>query len=444
MMRVLVVKMMKRSFVLAVAIAMAVPASAQPRRIPEGFVLAVGGDLLGPYDVVSPQLDADHKKIISLFQGADAGFANAEASIFDRNSFKGWAAPMNGGGIPLHSPAAAMDFKRMGVDLFSLANNHATDWGTEGMAATVRTMDSLGLAYAGGGMSLKAARAPGYFQSPKGRVALVATASTFTALSPAADATDRTGPRPGASTLATTSATLVSQEEMDALAKVAATVGGGRGRGGAGTPGPRNQLTLGGARFQVSTRRGQTYQANPRDVSEIVGSVTEAERNADLVVLSIHAHETSSGPNGESIPGDFLPDFFHTAIDSGADVVVRHGPHGVGGVEIYKGRPIFYDMGSLFFSLGNANREMTSNGRPMQLPTSYYESMIALVEFRGGTLHEVRLYPTVFDAAGGPVKGVPKPAPPETAARILESIRVQSLAHGTVVRIENGVGIVRP
>ena len=50
-----------------------------------------------------------------------------------------------------------------------------------------------------------------------------------------------------------------------------------------------------------------------------------------------------------AVPADFLPLLFHKAIDAGADVVIRHGPHELNGIEIYKGKPIFYSLGSLFF-----------------------------------------------------------------------------------------------
>ena len=33
-------------------------------------------------------------------------------------------------------------------------------------------------------------------------------------------------------------------------------------------------------------------------------------------------------------------------IDAGADIVVGHGPHLLRGMEIYKGKPIFYSLGN--------------------------------------------------------------------------------------------------
>ena len=51
-------------------------------------------------------------------------------------------------------------------------------------------------------------------------------------------------------------------------------------------------------------------------------------------------------PKGsQSLEGsDFVKKFAHDAIDAGADICLFHGMHGKG-IEIYKGKPIFYDLG---------------------------------------------------------------------------------------------------
>ena len=44
------------------------------------------------------------------------------------------------------------------------------------------------------------------------------------------------------------------------------------------------------------------------------------------------------------------------AIDSGADIVVGHGPHYSLPVEVYRGKPIFYGLGSFSFHTGHGGR----------------------------------------------------------------------------------------
>ncbi len=49
----------------------------------------------------------------------------------------------------------------------------------------------------------------------------------------------------------------------------------------------------------------------------------------------------------------YMTQIAHTAIDAGADVVMGHGPHHSLAVEAYKGKPIFYGLGSFSFHTGH-------------------------------------------------------------------------------------------
>jgi len=82
--------------------------------------------------------------------------------------------------------------------------------------------------------------------------------------------------------------------------------------------------------------------------------VTEADKRADLVVVSFHGGAEGTGaqhvPNRtELFAGEErgnLPLFARTVIDAGADLVLGHGPHVMRGMEIYKGRLINYSLGN--------------------------------------------------------------------------------------------------
>ena len=67
----------------------------------------------------------------------------------------------------------------MGFDMVSMANNHTGDYGPGGVRSTTRVVDEVGLMHAGTGENLDEARAPGYLETPGGRVALISAASTF-------------------------------------------------------------------------------------------------------------------------------------------------------------------------------------------------------------------------------------------------------------------------
>jgi poly-gamma-glutamate capsule biosynthesis protein CapA/YwtB (metallophosphatase superfamily) len=56
----------------------------------------------------------------------------------------------------------------------------------------------------------------------------------------------------------------------------------------------------------------------------------------------------------------YMKEIAHAAIDSGADIVVGHGPHYALAVEVYRGRPIFYGLGSFSFHTGHGGRRHDS------------------------------------------------------------------------------------
>ncbi len=112
----------------------------------------------------------------------------------------------------------------------------------------------------------------------------------------------------------------------------------------------------------------------------MIKSISDAKRANDLVAFSIHAHEVATSGSTASA-AEFLPPLFHEAIDAGADIVLRSGPHVLGGVEIYKGKPIFYGLNSLFFIVGGAEAG-TNAARRQQ--TGFYDSAVGVTEFKGG------------------------------------------------------------
>ena len=83
-------------------------------------------------------------------------------------------------------------------------------------------------------------------------------------------------------------------------------------------------------------------------------SCAERPREADLVVVAMHAGAEGSGathvPHGtETFLGENRGDsrrFAHAVIDAGADLVVGSGPHVIRGVERYHGRLIAYSTGN--------------------------------------------------------------------------------------------------
>ena len=82
--------------------------------------------------------------------------------------------------------------------------------------------------------------------------------------------------------------------------------------------------------------------------------VAEAKNNADIVVVSMHAGaEGTAALHVKNKPEFFYGEnrgnsiqFARTMIDTGADLVIGHGPHVPRAMEIYKGKLIAYSLGN--------------------------------------------------------------------------------------------------
>lgn len=442
--------------ILAANLATAAPAAVQ---VPDGFTFAAGGDMIGPYHDLN-LADPGFAKVTSLFRGADLGFANQEGSIFDLKTYKGFPAAENGGGYPLQPAAFARTIKAMGISLVSKANNHATDWGTEGLAATLGWLAAAGVTQGGAGEGLEAARAPVYLDTVKGRAGLVDTASTFPPMAVAGPSVTRfdiaSRPRIGISALHVREVGQVTARQLAALRAIAGPLDFG------GSP-QSKEVRLGDQIFRASAKTGTLWEMNPDDENAILASVKAARARTKFLLFSIHAHQTAGnddaggGPyepmvlhwaneaaSGEDPrPANFEPELFHAAIDAGADAVVRTGPHVLGGIEIYKGKPIFYSLGSLFFDFRGKRSYTTPAGQVMRFPDGYFQTVIPVTRYKNGRVDEIRLYPFAIEGDGGPAGGMPHPASAEEARRILSGLQKMSAVYGTRISIENGVGIIR-
>ena len=127
------------------AVLLTEPALAQdalPATVKDGFSLAVTGDLIGPEHPITGLGDPGTLRIVKLLSGADVAFGNQEGAIFDLDKFSGYPAAQNGGGTPINDASVAFDLKAMGFKIMSLANNHATDFGVEGLRETRRSLDA--------------------------------------------------------------------------------------------------------------------------------------------------------------------------------------------------------------------------------------------------------------------------------------------------------------
>lgn len=426
--------------------------------VSDGFTLAAVGDLIIARPVAQLN-DPSFAGVVKLLQKGDVTFGNFEGSAIDTRRFTGYPAAEFGGVWIIGPPEVAKDLKTMGFDIVSRANNHATDWGLEGMRLTSDALDAAGLIHAGTGETRAAARAGRFFETDKGRIAVVSMASSFTPMSRAMDPVGEAAGRPGLSGIRTTRHVLVTAEELERLRKIRDEQPPGAIR--PDPEEPKDVVELFGTAYKVGDRRGYTYTVDAIDEQEILKAIRNAKLSADFVIATIHAHDPG---NWSETPADFLPILARKAIDAGADAWVGHGPHQLRGIEIYKGKPIFHSLGDFIFQLDLLQpvgqdlyerfKKDPATVTDAEFSTFWtdrtfegdvwYQSVIAESRFASGGLAEIRLHPVDLGAGKRAAnRGVPRLASPEVARVILERLQRLSNPFGTTIAIEQNVGVVR-
>jgi len=439
-------------------------AGAQKPGLTDDMKITLAGD-----SIVNRRLsvfdDPSSKGLFDFIRQSTAAFTNFE-TLVTNYAYPG--AAVSGGAYQSSPSWIPSELKWAGFNIVSTANNHAFDFGVEGMQSTLRALDDAGLVHAGSGNNLALARSPAFLDTKKGRVALVAVASTFTEGSLAGEQRPDLIGRPGVSPLRFTTTYTVNKEVFETLKKVAAlTAGGGEGGEGNATRSQDalSRLRLGGLQFQLGDSEAVSTQLNKRDLEALEASVRDAHRQADWVIVSSHTHE--SGPGGQSVPPDFLIAAAHAAIDSGADIFVAHGPHILRGIEIYKGKPIFYSLGNFIFenetmlfqpaeSYESSNlpenasvadyfdNRSANDTRGFPANKAVWESVVAEVSFHPDhTLDQITLVPISLGyMEPRSQRGRPRLSSPERSKATIDEIAKLSGPFGTAVTYQAGRGVV--
>lgn len=145
---------------------------------PFDFVLSFAGDINfdenwatmkyyntaenGIYDCISPEL-------IELMKEADIMCLNNEFT------YSTGGTPLKGKAYTFRAhPSRVEILKEMGVDIVSLANNHAYDYGPQSLIDTMATLKEAGISYVGAGHNIDEAMEPAYFEVDGKTIAYVA------------------------------------------------------------------------------------------------------------------------------------------------------------------------------------------------------------------------------------------------------------------------------
>ena len=423
--------------------------------------------------------EPEYLSLIQMFRDADIGFAHLEMNLHEQltPAIKGeWS-----GGYFGADPGIADDLKWAGFDMMSCAHNHNGDFGELGIMETIRHLARVGIVHAGTGPSLERAREPGYFDHKNGRAALISVSSGHRVDEAATRSTGIIPGRAGNNPLRFTTRLIVDPESFQMLKELSARLSRLHTRDVLELP-RLMELAEDELYFLARFAPGKevTIETTPhkKDLEANLRAVRDAARQANLVIVSHHHH----GPSVDrDCPETFVETFARLCIDEGADIYIGTGPHRDQGMEIYKGKPIFYSLGNLWaqsqflrripaegYEMYGLDTDMLPTLTPADYhdarigkgpPASYppdaqhphwWENTIAQVQIEKGKLVGITLHPiTLGYGHPGPerlngvrVEGRPMPAPPENGKRILERMVRLSTPYGTEIELKDGVGVV--
>ena len=257
----------------------------------------------------------------------------------------------------------------------------------------------------------------------------------------------------------------------------------------AGDTGTGSDLKAFGTQFRVMERPGEhSFDMDPKDLRAVLTQIKTGKQASDFMASNFHWHQNRydfQHYSYDHFPADFEIKFAHMAIDQGDDFFLAQGVHTIKGVEIYKGKPIFYGVSNFVFQsaimpqgkgslppvpgetatrrggalpegAGGRGARGSQQTAGDEIPGEHdnqgfwqlkanLEALLAYAHYENAQLTEVRSYPVDLGQTPrvGSQLGIPKRPTPAVANKILNEVIEYSKPWGTKITIEDGVGIIR-
>lgn len=420
-------------------------------------VAAVGDCLLSSRVSLLP--DARFLKLVDILRRADCAYGNCETALF--HAGEGFPAYKTMDPNVFCEPWGADEFKWLGLDIMSLANNHVMDFSFAGLFSTLQNLERVGIQTAGAGADLGRASRAGYVDTAAGMVALVSCTSWIPEKEhQASPGHAHMKGRPGFNPLNAKFVVRLGGTVFGDLRDVFARIGREMGQT---IPDEavqkQKEIAVGEFTAVPAEKTEEALLPDERDVARILQEIRIARQNARLVMVALHEH---NGLDRQSRPTQFQEEFARQCIDAGADLFFGTGPHAMWGIELYKGKAIFHSLGNFFFQEvrlispeayqrfgmpADSTDPMAFNAKFDEFfrDDIYWQSFVPLITFDGDNrLSEIKLYPLVIDRHE-PLyqRGVPGLAEGEQAAAVLDRLGELSRRFNTILTVQNGVGTVQ-
>ena len=255
--------------------------------------------------------NAPFTRVKDVLARADVRFANLECCFYAPSG----ARSLTDEGF-YADPALVQALRGARIDAVGTANN--VNYGAEAIVSSLRALDSVGMPHTGSGANSAAAHEPAYVKASGATVGFIQRTSVYWP---------------------------TNHEAGEHSAGVAAL----RGETAYRVPAHKTRPEI-----PPMNRPGVPPEvitwAEPKYLARLRQDIGRLRENADIVVASHHW-----GLHQDVL--QYMTEIAHAAIDAGADVVVGHGPHYSLPVEVYRGKPIFYGVGSFSFHTGHGGRK---------------------------------------------------------------------------------------
>lgn len=317
---------------------------------------------------------------VSCLRAHDIAVANLEMPLTRR----GWAMPKRT--TVRSDPAVIEDVAGLGIGAVSLANNHAGDYGPDGLLDTLDTCAAAGILACGAGRDRAAACLPVTLGTAGRTVVLLAFSCLLPNSSSAAE------DRPGVAPVRVDTAFEIDPDDL------------------AEQPGMAPMVRSWARRDDVDAACGAIARVKAADPSAVV-------------VVGVHwGVQADCLAPYQGLLAEYQRPLGHALVDAGADVVWGHHAHLLHPIEVYRGRPILYSLGNFLFERSGAFMEA--------------DTVIATVD--AGDELTLELTPVVLDQAG-----FPRAPEREAGDAVLAKVAHLSARFGTRIDLDAGRGRVR-
>ena len=271
-----------------------------------GITLLGCGDI-GP---IHPPMEKYAEQVASILADADFRFAQVERVYSDRGNLQ----IHSHGGHSRVPPGFASVFSDCGIDIASLASNHAMDWGEEGLLDTIEELQRRGITTLGAGRNLEEARKPVIVEKNGLRIGFLAYCA-------------------------------ILREGYAATSK------------SAGVAPLRVRTFYEPIDYQPGAPARTFTVPYPEDKQAILSDIAALRPRVDFLVVSMHwgVHFVPR------LVADYQIEMMKAVFDAGADLILGHHAHVPKAIQTYKGKVCFHSLSNFIMTSAEKRGDRASS-----------------------------------------------------------------------------------